>query len=896
MARRLIPIVVWLVLAVILNVLEPVHLDAPVSETRPMISATDEAETARINKAFPGFGTDNSVALVLDDLAVPDVDVRSYLSTVQDRLSGDPAVRSVLDMSADSLTAPVTRSGDGRVTYLPMWLSGDLGSSEGMTSLKSAQTTVERVPRPAALGLSWSGPAAEAQVRQESAARTAGWLTLAMLVVGMLLTLLVLRSRRATLAAVLSAVVALAIVFPIRGFFPALGASTPGATALAVAMTFGAAIASVQMWLSSRRNQRRPVVAVLGAAAVAAATLAVFGGWALPAADTGTISAAAGILLAALIVATTAPGYDLGRTHWLYSRFAAVAALRLRKEIYRRPQQALAFGAAILVACGFQLVGLQPSAAESTTAQRTGGFSAERMSPETVVITARRDLRNPVGLLAVNEVTRQLMAVPGVRQVQSASWPGGAPWPDATVAHQIGEFNRQVQSGGLSASPLTAAVGGLPALMSRMITSVDRIEGVVDASVDGLSSVNGSLEGMHTSIAGLTQTTEELSRHADPVRRWTGKYANCAGDPLCSIGLKITDPVDAVVADAATLTATSSEVTETANATTAVVGGSRQAIMQLRATIADVADVVNTLSSTVTDGVPEMTRSTSFINLMTDDLSVGDGGGFYLSQDRIDAESYAHVRDTLFSAEGTATRLFVFTDAERAGVSDPDLALGIKSAVGQATRYGALTDSEIEVVGPRTTASELRTQWSSDLWRATVIAALTVALVTALSLRSVQAGLSVAAASALSFVGGLALLALTLRLLDSTMHWTVPALGGGIGMAVVALDAFGVAVRARNRLRGNGPQLAFRPGGTALVCAALMWSAAIAAATLVQPSAVSVQVGALVALTVGGGYLLTRVGFISAQSTARARMIGMRAALSAGGREPMRVRPSATTP
>ena len=81
-----------------------------------------------------------------------------------------------------------------------------------------------------------------------------------------------------------------------------------------------------------------------------------------------------------------------------------------------------------------------------------------------------------------------------------------------------------------------------------------------------------------------------------------------------------------------------------------------------------------------------------------------------------------------------------------------------------------------------------------------------------------------------------------------------------------------------------------------LVGATLIWAGGTITAGLIQTSTVSVQVGILVALSVSVGYVLARVGVIISQSTDRARMIGMRAALSAGGSEPMRVRPSATMP
>ena len=693
---RLLPIVLWFGVAVVLNVIAQVSLDDLATDPRPLVPATDDATLARIGQAFPGTGTDNTVDVVVGSNTVNSDEVRAYLAALKSRLEANAgAVRAVLDMSADSLTAPVTQSVDRSTTYLPVWLRGELGSEEGLASLTAVQTVADDMPRPAGLQLSWSGPAADANARLTASTHLSPWLVLAVMIGCILLVVLAARPAKAAMAVFLTSLGTLAIVFPLRKLgAPALaGNSTAATTALVVALTVGATFGCTQMLLSGYRYRRlrddtaftrsywAAAAPVFGAAAVAASTLMAFALCALPRIDASGLWAGVSVLVCALVVLTTAPCYlgNVSGAQLPHNAFAATMSLRLRKPIYRWPQETLAVVAVIIVACGFQLAGLQPSVVEpephravnAANTSASQGFSGERMSPETVVITARKDLRTPVGLLAINEVTRQLMALPGVHMVQSGSWPGGLPWPDATLAHQIGEFNHQLQSGALSASPLTSSVAGLPDDMRQIISSLDRLEQIVDGLVDGLSSVTGSLEGLHASIAGLTETVAVLSGYADPVRRWVGSYANCAADPICSIGLKITEAVDSVLADTAQLTASSREVSDAAAAPTAIVSSFRTVITQMRPAIADMGELINGLAAAVTDLVPEVTRSTSFINLMTNDLSIADAGGFYLSQDRIDAESYSHARDTLFSADGRSTRLFVFTDAESAGVSGP---------------------------------------------------------------------------------------------------------------------------------------------------------------------------------------------------------------------------------
>jgi len=65
------------------------------------------------------------------------------------------------------------------------------------------------------------------------------------------------------------------------------------------------------------------------------------------------------------------------------------------------------------------------------------------------------------------------------------------------LAHQIGEFNRQLQSGALSASPLTSSVAGLPDDMRQIVSSLDRLE------------VRGPRTIVHVEYPGVGHASEE---------------------------------------------------------------------------------------------------------------------------------------------------------------------------------------------------------------------------------------------------------------------------------------------------------------------------------------------------------------------------------------------------
>lgn len=850
---------IWVVLALILNMLAPNSFSIFVGCPSTSLSALAPHQHQHQHETVSGPGTDNTVSLVLSTARAVSADgVLSYLDDVQQRLSREPGVMAALNMSADPLTAPAAQSSDRRTSYLPIWLDGELGSARGLQTLAAAQSAAAQVSAPSGVQLTWAGPAADAQARHDEDRRIAGWLLLAVIIGCAALAWLAAASVRKVVAAVLSGALALAVAVPLCVLlFPDV-ATAP--VALVTALTIGTAFGGIQLLHNGgdrgRQARRGPCLAaaltLVGAAGAASATLITFGLMAFPDGNASGLWAGLSITACAMVVMTIAPliAGNSSRSSTIHLN-AATAVLRLRTIAYRRANVTLAAGTILLAAAIAALLGSHPTTTDDlrTISSTLPDSASAKTRPITVVITGNRALQNPVGLLAVDKITRQISGIPGVHSVQSASWPGGQPWADATVAHQVGELNRQVQSGGLATSPVIASTAGLPDLINQMIASIDQLERSVDATANDLPTITGAMDSVHANITRLTQTTAQLSRHADPLRAWIASFPDCTADPLCALGEQITEPVDVVVAATTRLRASSGEISDAARSSAGVISTSRVAITQMRASLTQMGDLTKGLSTTATERLPQVTKMTAFLNLMTTDLSTGDAGGFYLSQEQINAKPYAHVRDTFFSSDGRSALFIVTGDAE----THAAIVAAIPAAVAASTKFGPLQESSVAVAGAGTQHA-----WAAGVWYSAGISALAAMVMSGLCLRSVRAGAWVAAAAMLSAVAGLGLhVVLSVGLLDTPVSWPGCALGAGIGMAVVAFDAAAVAAHALARRRARGPRLTFHAGGTPLVGAAIVWAGVTGIATLIHQSALG-QTGTLVALIVSLGALFSR--------------------------------------
>ena len=94
----------------------------------------------------------------------------------------------------------------------------------------------------------------------------------------------------------------------------------------------------------------------------------------------------------------------------------------------------------------------------------TGTSEPTICSSTVVTVAAGDDIRNPAGLIAVERITRQIMAIPGVRMVQSASRPAGTVPDQATLSGQAGIIGGQFDD---MVDAVTDRLGGIADLETR---------------------------------------------------------------------------------------------------------------------------------------------------------------------------------------------------------------------------------------------------------------------------------------------------------------------------------------------------------------------------------------------------------------------------------------------
>ena len=103
-------------------------------------------------------------------------------------------------------------------------------------------------------------------------------------------------------------------------------------------------------------------------------------------------------------------------------------------------------------------------------------FPPDRLLPEIVLIQSDHDLRNPAGLIAIERVTRHIMAVRGVQSVQSASRPAGTPLTEASLTHQAGLIGDQLAQNTNSLSPQLDSIESIQATLAQLTGAVDQLD------------------------------------------------------------------------------------------------------------------------------------------------------------------------------------------------------------------------------------------------------------------------------------------------------------------------------------------------------------------------------------------------------------------------------------
>jgi RND superfamily putative drug exporter len=384
------------------------------------------------------------------------------------------------------------------------------------------------------------------------------------------------------------------------------------------------------------------------------------------------------------------------------------------------PRAAVA-AALVLAICALPVIGMRwdllDNKANGANPARTSGaqFLPGTSLPDVVVVKSAHDLRDPAGLIAIDRVSHRLMDIPGVRKVQSAAWPGGVPWAEASLASAAGRLSDQLDRQAASFVPQVNAIKSLASAVDQVTGAFDQLEKSMNAGLAGVTQLQQAINQVVAGTRNIKDTTLEVSEYLDPVRGWMGGVADCPGDVLCSAVRKVVDPIDRVVADVTVLSDGADRIAALTGRTVGAFASTPQAVAQMRSALGQLHSFVPTLETTIEDTIPQVVQLSAFLRNLSIDFADTGEGGFYLSRKALADPSYQHVRKTMFSADGTATRLLVFFDGDKLGLDAAARAQQVESVVANATKYGSLVDSQITVSGAAQVAGAVRGGLTHDV-------------------------------------------------------------------------------------------------------------------------------------------------------------------------------------
>lgn len=778
---NLLIVAAWIAAAVIANLvltLTPVKPSGTSSALLPH-DATTAAVTSRIAQAFPGAGTDAIAYLVVEGSNPLEPEEQPYYDAAISALRADTRhVGSVLDWWSDPLTAPLGTSPDGRAAIGMMWLRGEAGTAQASESLDAVRSVVRQLPPSEGLRARIVVPATTNAMPMEMAAWQGAAIVAAAAVIAVLLLRRARRSVRAAGIVLLTADLSLAVAWPLAAVVRGQAGGTVSGFSwtLAAALTLGTITASTMLVLRSNADASVAPTYRDRLPALALACVALLTGPLLLARTPALHSvgiAALGVVVALAASLTLLPNLiELAGPSGPARPLAGGDAWTRRSSIpsFSSPARITAM---VLAICALLVIGMRLGLTEHQAGQGGAQILPGNPLPDVVLIRSTRDLRDPAALIAIDQVSHRLMEIPGVRKVESAAWPAGVPWADAALTSAAGRLADQLGQQAGSFVPAVTAIKQMKAMIDQMSGAVDQLETTVNVAVAGAQQAQQFLNPMLSAARSLKNRAADVSGYLDTIRSWIINVTNCPADALCSAMRKVIEPYDQVAAGMDQLSNGVDRISAISTQTMGTLSAAPRMVAQMRSALGQVRAFIPRLETTIQELMPQIAQASAMLKNLSADFADTGEGGFHLTMKELMSPSYQHVRESMFSSDGTATRLFVYSDGHNLDLDAAARAQQLEIAAGKAMKYGSLVGSQITVGGAAQVAVAARAAFIHDavLLAVTLLAVVCLVSIWGGAARGAAVGLGMLAA----YLGALGIsVALWQHLLDRELQAAVP--------------------------------------------------------------------------------------------------------------------------
>ncbi|WP_233424808.1 RND family transporter [Mycolicibacter heraklionensis] len=819
--RAVVVVLVWIAVAGLANVFVPQLERVVVSHSGSFMPADTANNLAalRSSELFGNAPGNNINYVVLEREEPLQTEDRNYYQALVSALRADTRhVDAVTELWTSPLTAAGVLSADGRAVDLMVRLSGALGTSAAADSVTAVRDVVQRLGPPAGLQVLVTGPGATLVDEFAAIDHQMLAITAATVVVILLLLLVVYRSPVAAAAPLISVGLALAVARPLAAILGDRGLVEVSlfTVALIAALMLGAgtdyAIFLIGRYHEGRRGGDRPDDAlaaayrgvapvVIGSGLTIAAALACLNLARISMFRSAGLPCAIGILVVVMAALTLTPALVslAGRRGLLEPRRPVIARRwrRLGVMIARWPAPIMAVSAGLILLLTVPLAGMrtgwnEPSATPAGTESNRGyaamdrHFAVNRLLPDLVTIEVDHDLRNPAGLIAIEQISKGLMAIPGVRGVQSASRPAGTVPEEATLTHQSGLVGEQIADGMGSLTERLSRVLDIEAVLSQVAETLDSLENGLVGGTSGLRQIDAAAGDMRAGMDGIRHNLDTVSGYLDPLRGFVDNTPDCAANLICSVVGRVVEPVDDVIRNSAQLSDGAARLTTGSDIANTALAGIPAAVRSMREVVSRARSATDELRGVAEGLAPQLDGLTGYLREAAGDFRDSAAGGFYLPSRALSDPRYAEVLRTLVSPDGRAALLLVYGDGQEWGADGARRAGQIEQAVVEATKEGTVTGVAVHLAGVGPATRDLQSLVRGDI---TLLVAATLALIfviVAVMLRSPVAAMAVVGTVIVSYASALGVSVLVWqRLLGLPLHWAVAP------MAFIALVAVG---------------------------------------------------------------------------------------------------------
>ncbi|WP_085669636.1 RND family transporter [Mycobacterium szulgai] len=831
----------WLVVAGVANVFVP-QLERVVATHEGPLLPADAASSVAVQRSAAAFSepaTDNIEYVVLERHGPLTEADRAFYRQVITALRGDSRhVNDVIDWWGTPATADAALSKDRNVALAVVRPSGMVGTSAARASITAMRGIVSRLHPPEGLQVYITGPGAT--IMDEFGAIDAQTLliTLATTVALLLLLVIVYRSLITAMVPLVSVGLALAVARPILAVLG--GANLIEVSPLSIALSAGVILGAgtdFAIFLIGRYHERhkddvtsaaalpeayRGVTPVIVGSALTVAT--AFGCLAFARISifraNGT-ACAVGVLAAMLAALTLTPALIAlaERRNLLKPQRSSIARRwrRIGVIVARWPGPILVTSGAVILAMAIPLCGMSigwdeaaatPAGAESNRGYQATDrhFGPNQLLPDVVTIETDHDVRNPAGLIAIERITKAIMAIPGVRMVQSASRPDGAVPQEATLTAQAGKIGDQLDDALSQITSRQTTFTELNASLDEMATALDGLRNGLQLGAAGLGEVNSAAGQMHDAMGKFKGTIDDVSQNLDPLRSFTAQIPNCVGTPVCSDIAGLVQWADDVVASSAQLTDSAGQLAHGSATTEAglaqlpqVLNGVGSSLQRARAAMAGFQRLIDGISSPIQE-------LSGYLHDLAGAFDGSPGTGYYVSRKAMSDPRMREVLQNFVSPNGQATVLVVYGDGHEWGSDGVQRAQAIKAAIREATKEGTFKATAVQLAGVGPTTRDLQALDRQDMLLLVAAVLVVVFAIVALLLRSPVAGLVVVGTVVISYAAALGASVLIWQyLLGHELHWAVPPITFGALVAVGSDYNLLLALRIREE-RWAGPR------------------------------------------------------------------------------------------